>query len=202
MASPAVVVRAGLDAFHAPNAIGVRLQLSGIEERRAAIGGFATLDAFLALRPGFTKANPNAPTRRPTSGISAKVEISSFFTTRRAGLEPATFGLEIRCSIHLSYRRPQPESIPLPARRSTLDIQTAAQRSTERAASIRRGGLGACVAGSFRAAPVRKWCGSIRGKPPPHGRGSVPSIAFSYSFVASCLFVRRTTGYFPMASSQ
>ena len=25
--------------------------------------------------------------------------------TRRAGLEPATFGLEIRCSIRLSYRR-------------------------------------------------------------------------------------------------
>ena len=25
--------------------------------------------------------------------------------TRRAGLEPATFGLEIRCSVRLSYRR-------------------------------------------------------------------------------------------------
>ncbi len=27
------------------------------------------------------------------------------FRPRRAGLEPTTFGLEIRCSIHLSYRR-------------------------------------------------------------------------------------------------
>ena len=34
--------------------------------------------------PGFTKANPNAPTRRPTSGISAKVELTT---------QPITAGL-------------------------------------------------------------------------------------------------------------
>ena len=49
------------------------------------------------------------------------VEISDFVYTQRqivrlnlvrlAGFEPAAYGLEVRCSIQLSYRRTQPDCI-------------------------------------------------------------------------------------------
>ena len=38
----------------------------------------------------------------------------AFFLVRLAGFEPAAYGLEVRCSIQLSYRRPCKQELCIP----------------------------------------------------------------------------------------
>ncbi len=42
---------------------------------------------------------------KPNFFTSPKFIAINELTSRPAGLEPATYGLEIRCSVHLSYER-------------------------------------------------------------------------------------------------
>ncbi len=40
--------------------------------------------------------------------------LTAYFLVRLAGLEPAAYGLEVRCSIQLSYRRPWKQALGIP----------------------------------------------------------------------------------------